>query len=292
MNLTAPSEVKTLLEQLDVHPSKVLGQNFLIDANILRILLAAADLRQEDQVLEVGPGLGVVTEWLERWAGRVVAIEKDRRLFEHLQQRFSASPRVELLHADAMEVDLPALLDGGINKLVANLPYAIASRLLVTLIQSSRPPSLMVVTVQREVARRLNAEPRTKDYGLLGILAQLRYEVRIEKDVRPTCFLPPPEVTSSIVCLKRLEEEPQVRDRSQLTALLKIAFSRRRKQLHTVLKASFPSEGAAAVHGALACMGLPPEARPETLQPLQWAGFSNALQDAGLQLTPQAQGEP
>ena len=284
MNLTAPSEVKALLDQLDLRPSKVLGQNFLIDANILRILLAAAELRQSDQVLEVGPGLGVVTEWLERWAGRVVAIEKDRRLFEHLKDRFAKSDRVELIHADVLDVDLAKLLAGGINKMVANLPYSIASRLLVTLIQSPQPPERMVITVQKEVAHRLNAKPETKDYGLLSILTQLRYDVVIEKDVRPTCFLPAPEVHSSIVNLRLLEQPPTVADVDQLTALLKLAFSRRRKQLHTVLASEFHADGRAIADRMLAGIGVRAEARPENVLPAEWAAFSNALVREGLRL--------
>ncbi|HPF98571.1 MAG TPA: 16S rRNA (adenine(1518)-N(6)/adenine(1519)-N(6))-dimethyltransferase RsmA [Kiritimatiellia bacterium] len=284
MNLTAPSEVKALLDQLDLRPSKVLGQNFLIDANILRILLAAAELRQSDQVLEVGPGLGVVTEWLERWAGRVVAIEKDRRLFEHLKDRFAKSDRVELIHADVLDVDLAKLLAGGINKMVANLPYSIASRLLVTLIQSPQPPERMVITVQKEVAHRLNAKPETKDYGLLSILTQLRYDVVIEKDVRPTCFLPAPEVHSSIVNLQLLEQPPTVADVDQLTALLKLAFSRRRKQLHTVLASEFHADGRAIADRMLAGIGVRAEARPENVLPAEWAAFSNALVREGLRL--------
>ena len=284
MNLTAPSEVKALLDQLDLRPSKILGQNFLIDANILRILLAAAELRQSDQVLEVGPGLGVVTEWLERWAGRVVAIEKDRRLFEHLKDRFAKSDRVELIHADVLDVDLAKLLAGGINKMVANLPYSIASRLLVTLIQSPQPPERMVITVQKEVAHRLNAKPETKDYGLLSILTQLRYDVVIEKDVRPTCFLPAPEVHSSIVNLRLLEQPPTVADVDQLTALLKLAFSRRRKQLHTVLASEFHADGRAIADRMLAGIGVRAEARPENVLPAEWAAFSNALVREGLRL--------
>lgn len=292
MNLTAPSEVKALLDHLDLRPSKVLGQNFLIDANILRILLAAADLRQSDQVLEVGPGLGVVTEWLERWAGRVVAIEKDSRLFEHLKKRFATSDRVTLIHADVLDVDLPKLLAGGINKMVANLPYSIASRLLVDLIQALQPPERMVITVQKEVAHRLNAKPETKDYGLLSILTQLRYHVAIEKDVSPTCFLPAPEVHSSIVNLRLREQPPLVADRDQLTLLLKLAFSRRRKQLHTVLASEIRAGGREVVDRALGRLGIPAEARPENLLPDQWSAFSNALTEEGLRLSSSVQETP
>lgn len=271
MNLTAPSEVRDLLQRLDVHPSKVLGQNFLIDANILKILLSAAHLRQEDAVLEIGPGLGVLTEWLCRWSGRVVAIEKDRRLCAWLREHLAKAKNLELIEGDAMDVDLESLLASGVNKVVANLPYSVGSRVLVTLIESVHAPEQVVVTVQKEVARRLAAKPGTKDYALIGILAQLRYEVEVRKEVSPTCFFPPPEVTSAIVSMARRETAVPV-DGDGLKSLLKTAFSQRRKQLGTILRKETP--GAADV---LASLGIDARTRPEDLNPVQWAALANAL---------------
>lgn len=270
VNLTHPSEVRELLSQLGLRPRRALGQNFLIDANILRILLRTAELHRDEQVLEVGPGLGVLTEWLVRYAGRVAAVEKDPVLFGFLQQHFAGAPNLELIHADILDVDLAALLAGGITKVVANLPYSIGSRFLVELFQSATPPARIVVTVQREVAERLAAAPGTAAYGLLGILAQTAYAVKIVKDISPTCFLPPPEVRSAIVALDRLpyDREDRPKNRAAFLTLLQGAFSRRRKQLAPLLKARA---------GLLPRLGIEPRARPEDLSPEQWVRLSNEL---------------
>ncbi len=187
-NLTHPSEVRSLLARLDFHPSRVLGQNFLIDRNILNILLEAADLSPADRVVEVGPGLGVLTEaLLERTAG-VTAVEKDNRLAPYLRERFAGESRLELIHSDVLDCDLPAVFPQPGMKLVANLPYAIAARLLVDLTEIPHPPALVIITIQREVADRLTAVPSTKDYGLLSILMQRRYAVTTVKHISRTCF--------------------------------------------------------------------------------------------------------
>ena len=174
MKLTKPSDVRALLAAMDFHPSRVLGQNFLIDANILNILLDAAALAPTDAVLEVGPGLGVLTEGLIERAGRVVAVEKDSRLFEWLQNNYTASPKITLIHSDILDVELAPLLAGGVNKCVANLPYAVASRFLVELMGAERAPERIVVTVQLEVAERL------------AIAAQLEKRISFRRAMKQT----------------------------------------------------------------------------------------------------------
>lgn len=278
MNLTAPSEVKALLDKLGVRPNKTLGQNFLIDANILKILLATASLRQSDAVLEVGPGLGVLTEWLARWSGRVVAVEKDRKLFRYLRDRFAETPNVELIEGDVLDLDLDRLLTHGINKVVSNLPYAVGSRFLVELLLAQHAPEQIVVTLQLEVARRLAAEPGGNDYGLISVLAQSRYKVEIRKEVKRTCFLPPPDVKSAMVnmlLLTQPREEP--RDRGHLCETLKKAFSHRRKQLAPILQRILPKESAADIERLLRSLEIDPRARPENLTPADWIRLSNAL---------------
>jgi 16S rRNA (adenine1518-N6/adenine1519-N6)-dimethyltransferase len=273
MKLTKPSDVRALLAALDFHPSRVLGQNFLIDLNILNILLDAAALTHRDRVLEVGPGLGVLTEGLLNRAGRVVAVEKDARLFQWLEKRFAAFPSLGILHADILDVDLPALLAQGVNKCVANLPYAVASRFLVNLLGAPCPPERIVVTVQFEVAERFAALPGTHDFGLISVLAQLDYVVSIHKRISPTCFWPPPEVTSAILLLeRRLAPLAAVPDRAALLCLLKLCFSKRRKQLGTILRGEF-----AGVEQVLAELGIVPSARPENLAPAEWGRLSAAL---------------
>jgi 16S rRNA (adenine1518-N6/adenine1519-N6)-dimethyltransferase len=275
VNLTAPSEVKALLDRLDFRPSKVLGQNFLIDANILRIMLATAHLTQEDAVLEVGPGLGVLTEWLARWAGRVIAVEKDRRLFAHLRERFAGIRNLELVEGDALKTDLEGWLAGGVNKVVSNLPYSVASRLIFSLVESPHPPEQMVVTVQREVADRLAAGPGTKDYGLISVMTQLRYQVGAVKNVSPSCFLPAPDVWSAIVNLAlRSPAPPGPRDAPHFKALIKTAFAQRRKQMASILRRG---KATADLESILKTAGVDPRARPENLAPAQWVSLSDAL---------------
>jgi 16S rRNA (adenine1518-N6/adenine1519-N6)-dimethyltransferase len=278
MNLTAPSEVRALLEKLDFRPSRVLGQNFLIDVNILKILLSTAKLHPGDAVLEIGPGLGVLTEWLVRWSGRVVAIEKDARLLAYLRERFAGTPNLHLIGADALDVNLEELLADGINKVVANLPYSIGSRLLVEWVEANHRPERIVVTVQREVAERLAAKVSTKDYGLMTVLTQARYAVRIRKEVRPTCFYPPPEVTSAIVDLERLDPAPATPcDPAGFKELVKTAFSQRRKQLTSLLHREPYKNRAETIEIALERIGVDRKARPENVTPAQWVEIANAL---------------
>ncbi|MCX6996092.1 MAG: 16S rRNA (adenine(1518)-N(6)/adenine(1519)-N(6))-dimethyltransferase RsmA [Kiritimatiellaeota bacterium] len=276
MKLTKPSDVRALLADMDFHPSRTLGQNFLIDFNILTILLDAAELNHRDGVLEIGPGLGVLTEGLLNRAGRVVGVEKDQRLFNWLEQRFEQFPALVLHHADALDLDMDALLVRGLNKVVANLPYGIASRFLMNVLGCAHPPERIVVTVQAEVARRFAAAPSSRDYGLVSVPAQLAYAVTVHKRISPTCFWPAPEVTSAILLMVR-RPQPLVAapDRQALLDLLKFCFSRRRKQLGTILR-QWPAVGERAVD-VLTGLGLAPTDRPENIAPADWARLANAL---------------
>ncbi len=265
-NLTRPTEVRALLAELDFHPSRILGQNFLIDLNILNILLAGAGLEASDAVVEVGPGLGVLTAALLDRVASVVAIEKDNRLAPFLRRRFANHPRLTLIHADIMDCDLAALFPRPGVKLVANLPYAIAARLLVDLTALPHPPARIVVTIQREVADRLTALPRTAEYGMLSIVLQRHYEIKTLKHVSRTCFWPPPSVQSSIVRLvRRTEPLGGAVDEAELRDLLRHAFSRRRKTMARSLRdlVDHPLP-------ALEQAGIDPAARAEELPPELW----------------------
>ena len=271
--LTRPTEVRALLAQLDFHPSRVLGQNFLIDRNILNILLAAAELQPADTVVEVGPGLGVLTGALLERVAAVTAVEKDNRLAPYLRERFAGEAKLNLIHADILDCDLPALFPRPGRKLVANLPYAIAARLLVELTALPHPPALIVVTIQREVADRLAAQPSTKDYGLLSILLQRHYEIATVKHISPSCFWPPPEVQSSIVKLvRRPAPLGGPADEQALRDLLRHAFSRRRKTLARSLR-----DLVADPLPALAQAGIAPTARAEEIPPEKWPALLRAL---------------
>jgi 16S rRNA (adenine1518-N6/adenine1519-N6)-dimethyltransferase len=276
MTLTRPTHVRERLRELDLHPSRRLGQNFLVDGNILAIILDAADLRPQDRVLEIGPGLGVLTGALLERVATVTAVEKDRRLFEALRGAFRATPSLQLHCADIMEMPLDEV-STRVTKVVANLPYGVASRLLVELARSSAPPPLVVVTVQEEVARRLAAEPGTRAYGLLSVWVQFAYDVSTVKRVSPACFWPRPEVWSAVVKLAARPPEPiSDVERDAFYGITRYAFEHRRKQMQTILR-RWPGRNGEP-RALLDRAGIEPRARPETLALDAWLRLTRVLE--------------
>jgi 16S rRNA (adenine1518-N6/adenine1519-N6)-dimethyltransferase len=268
------SEIKALLVEHDLRLTKSLGQNFLHDQNQLLRIVALAELSPQDRVLEVGPGLGPLTELLLGKAARVLAIEKDERLVRVLQIRLPV-PSLELVRADALEYLRQEPRDWTDWKLVANLPYSVASPILVELAQSEHGPERMVATLQIEVARRLAAQPGSTDYGLLTLLVQLHYEPCGWFKIPASCFFPQPEVDSACVCLKR---RPQPLLASELQrefmAVVKCGFSQRRKMISKLLKSKWPCD---RVDQALAAIGVSPQARAETLDLGQFVRLTELL---------------
>lgn len=233
-NLVSPSHVRALAERLGLQPSRVLGQNFLTDGNILRIILDAAELAGDEHVLEVGPGLGVLTVELVRRADHVTAIEKDERLTAYLGTCFAENSRLTLIQGDVLDCDWTTPAFRSVSKVVSNLPYSVASRFLVDLARLADPPARVVITVQREVAQRLTAGPG-RDFGLLSLETQLAYEARDIKTVSPTCFWPRPEVRSSVVVMTRRSDRLPPPERAVVSRLAQRAFTQRRKQLGSSL---------------------------------------------------------
>ncbi len=282
MKRTRPSEVRTLLTERQIIPSRVLGQNFLIDQNILNIILASAHLNEDDHVLEIGPGLGVLTEHLIRAGRHVTAIEKDPRLAAYLREAFAHCPDLQLIEADALESDLPGLVQRhGITHVISNLPYSSGTRMLVELIDCPDRPLRFVVMLQSDVAERLVAQPGSKAYGLLSIHAQLHYDVVIRKHVSPSCFYPPPEVRSALVELYR-RDRPMIdlRDEPHFRELVKWSFSQRRKQLGTILQKA-PRQVVPDSHTVshqLAELNIASSLRPEQISIIDWGRLSNKLQ--------------
>lgn len=276
MILTHPSEVRALLDRLGVKPNRMLGQNFLIDANVLRILLETAQLYPRDGVLEVGAGLGVLTEWLARRVETVVAVEKDARLAAYLRERLANMPNVRLIEADVMDLPLNELLARPINKMVANLPYSIASRLLFAVSESPRAPETITVTVQKEVADRIVATPGGRDYGLLSVALQMKYTAMKVRDISRTCFLPPPDVASSLVHMERREEPLEPSDAGFFKQLLKSAFAGRRKQMLGWLERNYEL-GRPEAENLLQEAGIPPQSRPEMISPEQWVRLADSV---------------
>ncbi len=279
--------MRELLAARGIQLTRSLGQNFLHDGNQLRRIVEAAELAKTDKVLEIGPGLGPLTELLLESAGEVMAIEKDARLVEFLRERFPFSsegrvarvpnfaetkdqglaelvpPRFELLHADALEFLKHEPRDWSDWKLVANLPYSVASPILVELAQGSRAPKKIVATLQLEVAQRLMAKAGDKDYSVLTLLVQLDFEPRNSFKIPKSCFFPEPDVDSACVVLNRratpLLPENQ---REAFVKIVKRAFSQRRKMMLKLLREDWPSE---KLEQAFARLGIQPQERAEKL---------------------------
>jgi 16S rRNA (adenine1518-N6/adenine1519-N6)-dimethyltransferase len=276
--------VRALLDRHGIRPSRRRGQNFLIDRNTLERVVAAAGLTSDDGVLEIGPGLGILTQALAAAARRVLAVEVDAGLARVLAaETLQGLDNVTLLHADFLELDLPAALreclGEGRHKAVANIPYSITSPVLVRLLEHHELLERIVLMVQKEVALRLAARPGTGDYGSLTVFAQFHAEVDIVGTVSRNCFLPAPEVDSAIVRL-RLRREPRFPglDERRFFAVVHAAFQQRRKNLLNSLSGSgelsLEREQATA---ALAATGIDAGRRGETLALEEFARLAAAL---------------
>lgn len=272
MNL---GEMRRLLDERGIQLTRSLGQNFLHDGNQLRRIVAAAGLSASDSVLEIGPGLGPLTELLVAGAGKVLAIEKDRRLVEVLRVRFAGEERLELVEADALDWLKTERRDWTGWKLVANLPYSVASPLLVELVEAPTPPEVLVATLQLEVVQRIAAKAGSDDYGLLTLLLGLRHEVGSWFKVPRDCFHPAPDVDSACVVLRRRAGEPI--GNAVATAfknVVKTGFSQRRKMLRKLLASRWPQ---ADVDLALADAGVPPGERAERVTREQFLAMATRL---------------
>ena len=241
MNLTSPSQVKAWCISSGFHPNKVMGQNFLVDRNALEAIVDAGlqgVVGDSPSVLEIGPGLGVMTEELLRRGCRVTAIEKDPVLSARLADALGRPDALTVVEGDALAVIARGGVDvGSFDAMVSNLPYQAGTRILLDLV-SLRAPAAMTVLVQSEVAERLVAGEGSKTRGLAGVWAQLDYDVRIVRRVSATCFWPRPAVGSAVVRLDRHERNAGLTEaeRRLFRSLTKRAFSQRRKQLGRVFK--------------------------------------------------------
>jgi len=269
------SQMRQLLAARGIRLTRSLGQNFLHDGNQLRKLIELAEITPKDRVLEIGPGLGVLTERLAATAGEVLAIEKDVRLLELLRERMGQTPNLRLLHGDALEYLKAEARDWSDWKLVSNLPYSVASPILVELAQSPNRPQRMVCTVQLEVARRLMAGPQNPDYGLLTLLIQLDYTPGGWFKIPATCFFPEPNVDSAGICLLR-RTAPLVSDaiRPLFVTLVRQGFSQRRKTFIKLLKQHWPAD---ALETAFKDLSLAMSCRAEELSLQQFAALATRL---------------
>lgn len=262
---------------------KRFGQNFLVDTHVLERIIRAAGLTKEDMVLEIGPGIGTMTQYLAENAGRVVAVEIDSNLIPILKETLQAYDNVTVLNEDILKVDIRALAEeyngGRPIKVVANLPYYITTPIIMGLFESQVPIDNITVMVQKEVAERMQAGPGTKDYGALSLAVQYYAEPYIVANVPPNCFIPRPGVGSAVIRLTRHQEMPvKVKDEKLMFSLIRASFNQRRKTLQNGLsnsaELSFSKEEIAA---AIQALGLSPTVRGEALTLEQFAGLADAL---------------
>ncbi|MBN1810209.1 MAG: 16S rRNA (adenine(1518)-N(6)/adenine(1519)-N(6))-dimethyltransferase RsmA [Anaerolineae bacterium] len=269
-------DVRTILKRYDLRPSKGLGQNFLVNQAILEKIVAAAELTPDDTVLEIGAGLGTLTEQLAQTAGRVIAVELDERLMPVLQDTLSDFDNVTLIHGDILALDPAELVAPATQyKVVANLPYYITSAVLRHLLEASTRPQRMVITVQREVAERIVARPG--EMSLLAVSVQFYGHPQVLFRIRSGCFYPAPDVESAVVQVDMHDAPPvTVEDVDAFFRVVKAGFAQRRKQLRNTLAGGLylpPEEVTARLHEA----SVDPKRRAETLSLEEWARIARAL---------------
>jgi 16S rRNA (adenine1518-N6/adenine1519-N6)-dimethyltransferase len=275
------SETRASLDRLARHgirPNRELGQNFLIDDNILEIIGRAAELDPADAVVEIGGGLGVLSSYLAQRVRHVHVIETDSRLEPVLRDALAGhEASTSLLIADVMRTRLSGL-DPLPGKVVANLPYGVATPAILKTIDELPDAELWCVMVQREIAGRLAAKPGTKEYGIPSVLVQLACEVEVMRPISRNVFRPVPNVDSALVRMRRTAPAPS----DELAALVRAAFAHRRKALARSLEeAGGPAGIRAAVRAALEEMGHPADARAETLAPQEFAQLERELERPG-----------
>lgn len=270
-SLASPKAVNELIEAHGFTFRRSLGQNFLIDGNILRSIVHIADINQTDTVVEIGAGIGTLTRALASLAKRVFALEIDQRLNPVLADTVAQYDNVELHNADALEMDWQAFwLEHNLGKvkLVANLPYYITSPLLINLFEAELPLEKMVVMMQREVAERLVAEPGTKAYGTISVLANYYSDVKVCQIVPPTVFMPRPAVDSAVVMFTINHNKHETVDGALLWQVIKAGFAQRRKTLINSMASASPFKGSiekTELRSLLESSGIEPDVRAERL---------------------------
>lgn len=282
-NLGNPTNTIAVLQKYDFMFQKKFGQNFLIDERVLEKIIRAAGVTKDDFVLEVGPGIGTMTQYLAEAAREVVAVEIDRNLIPILEDTLQAYDNVTVLNEDILKVDVRKLAEerngGRPIKVVANLPYYITTPIIMGLFESNVPIENITIMVQKEVADRMQVGPGTKDYGALSLAVQYYAEPYIVANVPPNCFMPRPKVGSAVIRLTRHAEPPvQVKDPAFMFKLVRASFNQRRKTLQNGLNHSPELQlSKEAVKAALQQMGLPETVRGEALTLEQFAQLSDLL---------------
>lgn len=281
--LGVPRNTIEILKKYNFVFQKKYGQNFLIDTNVLDKIIRAADIGKDDFVLEIGPGIGTLTQYLCENAGKVAAVEIDDMLIPILNDTLKEYDNVEIIHNDILKIDINELIEhfsgGNSVKVAANLPYYITTPIIMGLFESKVPLDSITIMVQKEVAQRMQAGPGTKDYGALSLAVQYYADAEIVANVPPNCFMPRPAVGSAVIRLtKHRDRLYEVKDEQKMFAIIRASFNQRRKTLVNGLNnaANLPYNKV-QIEDALSEMNLPPTVRGESLTLKQFAKLSDIL---------------
>jgi len=283
-NLGIPANTIAVLQKYNFNFQKKFGQNFLIDTHVLDKIIEESHITKDDCVLEIGPGIGTMTQYLAENAREVIAVEIDRALIPILQDTLSAYDNVTVINEDILKVDINKIAEEKNNgkpiKVVANLPYYITTPIIMGLFESHVPLKSITIMVQKEVADRMQEGPGSKEYGALSLAVQYYAKPEIVANVPPNCFMPRPNVGSAVIRLTRYEEPPvDVKDDKYMFALIRASFNQRRKTLvNGLLNAGNLNITKEDILNALEEMQLSPTVRGETLSLQQFATLSNLLQ--------------
>ena len=282
-NLGIPQNTIAVLQKYGFNFQKKFGQNFLIDTRVLERIIEAAEITKEDCVLEIGPGIGTMTQYLAESAREVIAVEIDKMLIPILADTLSAYDNVTVINEDILKVDIGKIVEekngGKPIKVVANLPYYITTPIIMGLFESHVPLKSITIMVQKEVADRMQVGPGTKDYGALSLAVQYYAKPEIVANVPANCFIPRPNVGSAVIRLTRYDAPPvEVQDEKRMFALVRASFNQRRKTLVNGLSnAPELNLSKEKITQALQEMGLPATVRGEALTLEQFAQLSNIL---------------
>ena len=283
--IASPQNTIAVLQKYDFQFKKQFGQNFLVDLHVLGKILRAAEIGSEDVCLEIGPGIGSLTQLMGEAAKRVISVEIDNRLIPLLEENLAAYDNIEIVNSDFMELDLPSFFqEKAIDrpvKVVANLPYYITTPIIMGLFESGVPLDSITVMVQEEVAKRMQAKPGTKDYGALSLAVQYYAEPTIAAYVPQNCFIPRPGVGSAVIHLKRRRELPvETKDEKLMFKLIRAAFGQRRKTLvNSVSGSPELTVSKDQILAALAKAGISEKIRGEALSLADFAKLADALGD-------------
>lgn len=281
--LSNPQKTIEIIKKYNFNFQKKFGQNFLVDAHVLNKIIAGAGVTRDDMVLEIGPGIGTMTQYLAEAAREVVAVEIDRKLIPILAETLSEYDNVTVINEDILKLDICKLANehngGRPIKVVANLPYYITTPIIMGLFESHVPIDNLTVMVQKEVARRMEVGPGTKDYGALSLAVGYYAKPYVVANVPCNCFMPRPNVDSAVIRLTRHEQPPvQVNDEKLMFALIRAAFNQRRKTLvNAVSNSAELNIGKSQIQEALEKLGQSATVRGEALTLEEFAALANAL---------------